>query len=71
MSLTKNPRILIFACENDAYPALDMAGLNRYQYSAFVRIIPVRCLGSVNLLWDIDRTGEGLRRHHANGLQVR
>jgi len=45
------PRILIFACENDACPALDMAGLNRYQYSAFVRIIPVRCLGSVNLLW--------------------
>jgi quinone-modifying oxidoreductase subunit QmoB len=47
----EKPRILIFACENDAYPALDMAGLNRYQYSAFVRIIPVRCLGSVNLLW--------------------
>ena len=47
----EKPRILIFACENDAYPALDMAGLNRYQYSAFVRIIPVRCLGSVTLLW--------------------
>jgi quinone-modifying oxidoreductase subunit QmoB len=47
----EKPRILIFACENDAYPALDMAGLNRYQYSAFVRVIPVRCLGSVNLLW--------------------
>lgn len=47
----EKPRILIFACENDAYPALDMAGLNRYQYSAFVRIIPVRCLGSINLLW--------------------
>ncbi len=48
---SEKPRILIFACENDAYPALDMAGLNRYQYSAFVRIIPVRCLGSINLLW--------------------
>jgi quinone-modifying oxidoreductase subunit QmoB len=47
----EKPRILIFACENDAYPALDMAALNRYQYSTFVRIIPVRCLGSVNLLW--------------------
>jgi quinone-modifying oxidoreductase subunit QmoB len=47
----EKPRILIFACENDAYPALDMAGLNRYQYSAFVRVIPVRCLGSVTLLW--------------------
>jgi quinone-modifying oxidoreductase subunit QmoB len=48
---SEKPRILIFACENDAYPALDMAGLNRYQYSAFVRVIPVRCLGSVTLLW--------------------
>jgi quinone-modifying oxidoreductase subunit QmoB len=47
----EKPRMLIFACENDAYPALDMAGLNRHQYSAFVRIIPVRCLGSVTLLW--------------------
>ena len=48
---SEKPRVLIFACENDAYPALDMAGLNRNQYSAFVRIIPVRCLGSVTLLW--------------------
>jgi quinone-modifying oxidoreductase subunit QmoB len=47
----EKPRIMIFACENDAYPALDMAGLNRHQYSAFIRVIPVRCLGSVNLLW--------------------
>jgi quinone-modifying oxidoreductase subunit QmoB len=48
---SEKPRILIFACENDAYPALDMAGLNRHQYSAFVRVIPVRCLGSITLLW--------------------
>jgi quinone-modifying oxidoreductase subunit QmoB len=48
---SEKPRILVFACENDASPALDMAGLNRYQYSAFVRFIPVRCLGSVTLLW--------------------
>jgi quinone-modifying oxidoreductase subunit QmoB len=48
---SEKPRILILACENDAYPALDMAGINRHQYSAFVRTIPVRCLGSVSLLW--------------------
>jgi len=47
----EKPRILILACENDAYPALDMAGINRHQYSAYVRTIPVRCLGSVTLLW--------------------
>ena len=46
----EKPRVLILACENDAYPALDMAGINRHCYSSMVRIIPVRCLGSVNLL---------------------
>ncbi|MBL6928993.1 MAG: FAD-dependent oxidoreductase [Rhodospirillales bacterium] len=46
----EKPRVLILACENDAYPALDMAGLSRRNYSAFVRIIPVNCLGSVSAL---------------------
>jgi quinone-modifying oxidoreductase subunit QmoB len=45
------PRILVLACENDAYPAIDMAGVNRSSWSPFVRIIPVRCLGSVTLQW--------------------
>jgi quinone-modifying oxidoreductase subunit QmoB len=45
------PRILVLACENDAYPALDMAGINRRQLNPYMRIIPVRCLGSVTLLW--------------------
>ena len=42
------PRVLVLACENDAYPALDMVGINRLQYPAHFRTIPVRCLGSVN-----------------------
>jgi quinone-modifying oxidoreductase subunit QmoB len=53
------PRILVLACENDAYPALDMAGLNRFEYSPFVRIIPVRCLGSVNTIWITDALNAG------------
>jgi quinone-modifying oxidoreductase subunit QmoB len=56
---SEKPRILIMACENDAYPALDMAGVNRNQYSAHVRIIPVRCLGSVNALWVSDALSRG------------
>ncbi len=44
-------RILVLVCENDAYPALDMAGINRHDYSPYLRIIPVRCLGSVTMLW--------------------
>ena len=38
------PRIVIFACENDAYPAIDMAGMRHATYDASVRIIPLRCL---------------------------
>jgi len=47
----EKPRILVLACENDAYPAIDMAAFHRSQWSPFVRIIPVRCLGSVTMLW--------------------
>ncbi|HEV8438254.1 MAG TPA: hydrogenase iron-sulfur subunit [Methylomirabilota bacterium] len=53
------PRILAFACENDAYPALDMAGIQRLQYPASVRVIPVRCLGSVNSILIADAVSRG------------
>ncbi|MDI6905936.1 MAG: FAD-dependent oxidoreductase [Thermoanaerobacterales bacterium] len=56
----EKPRILVFACENDAIPALDMAGLQRMQYSNWVRIIPVRCLGSLNLVWIADAMSKGI-----------
>ena len=53
-------RILGLICENDAYPALDIAGLNRLSYSADVRFIPVRCLGSVNVIWIKDALSQGM-----------
>jgi len=53
-------RILGLICENDAYPAFDMAGLNRLSYSADVRFIPVRCLGSVNVIWIKDALSQGM-----------
>ena len=56
---SEKPRILLLACENDAYPALDMAGMSRTVYSAFVRVIPVRCLGSVNTIWITDALNSG------------
>jgi len=55
----EKPRILVLACENDAYPALDMAAMNKVEYSAFARVIPVRCLGSVNLIWVTDALNSG------------
>jgi quinone-modifying oxidoreductase subunit QmoB len=53
-------RILGLVCENDAYPALDVVGLNRLSYSADVRLIPVRCLGSVNVIWIKDALSQGM-----------
>jgi len=55
----EKPRLLVLACENDAYPALDMAAQNRFEYSAFVRVVPVRCLGSVNTIWITDALNSG------------
>jgi quinone-modifying oxidoreductase, subunit QmoB len=54
------PRILIFACENDAYPALDQVGMSRTMYDANVRIIPLRCLGSMNIVWIADALSGGV-----------
>ena len=55
----ESPRILVLACENDAYPALELAGLHHQTYSAYVRIISVRCLGAVNIVWIADAVSRG------------
>ncbi|KPJ90621.1 MAG: heterodisulfide reductase [Gammaproteobacteria bacterium SG8_11] len=56
---SEKPRILVLACENDAYPALDMAAMSGVNYSAFARVIPVRCLGSMNTVWITDALNSG------------
>ncbi len=53
-------RIVIFVCENDAYPALDMAGMKRNGINHMIRFIPVRCLGSVNMAWIRDALSAGM-----------
>lgn len=53
-------RIVALACENDAYPALDSAAINRKQLHPSVRFIPVRCLGSTNLVWVADAFSRGI-----------
>jgi quinone-modifying oxidoreductase subunit QmoB len=55
----EKPRVLAFICENDAMPALDMAGINRLKYSPNVRFIQLRCLGSINLQWIADALSSG------------
>lgn len=53
-------RIIVFVCENDAYPALDMAGMKRHGINHMIRFIPVRCLGSVNMAWIRDSLSAGM-----------
>lgn len=55
----EKPRLLGLLCENDAYPALDTAGLKRIRHSAWIRFVPVRCLGSVNTVWIADALSRG------------
>lgn len=55
----EKPRILVLACENDAYPALDQAAMSGEPISQWARIIPVRCLGSVSMSWVTDSLNSG------------
>lgn len=55
----EKPRILAFVCENDAYPAFDMAAWHRHRISPWLRIIPVRCIGSINRVWLSDALSAG------------
>jgi quinone-modifying oxidoreductase subunit QmoB len=55
----EKPRLLGLLCENDAYPALDTAGLKRIKHSPWIRFVPVRCLGSVNTVWIADAFSGG------------
>ncbi len=53
-------RIAVFVCENDAYPAIDMSGMHRNRMNRLVRFVPVRCLGSVNMVWIKDAMSSGM-----------
>jgi len=54
------PRIVALACENDAYPAFDLAGINRLGFDAAVRVVPLRCLGSLNVAVIADALSSGI-----------
>ncbi len=56
----EKPRVIALVCENDAYPALDMAGIRKMKWSPYIRFIPMRCLGSMNLVWIADAMSRGI-----------
>ncbi len=56
----ERPRVLVFACENDSLPAFDMAGLTRVRLSPHIRLISLRCLGSLSMVWLNDAFSKGI-----------
>jgi len=47
-------------CENDAVPALESAAANGATWNPWVRIIPIRCLGSTNIVWLAEALSRGI-----------
>jgi quinone-modifying oxidoreductase subunit QmoB len=56
----EKPRILALMCENDAVPALESAAANGATWNPWVRIIPIRCLGSTNIVWLAEALSRGI-----------
>jgi quinone-modifying oxidoreductase subunit QmoB len=55
----EKPRMIAFLCENDALPALDEAARRGLRWNPWIRVIPVRCLGAVNVIWIADALSAG------------
>ncbi len=56
----EKPRILALMCENDAVPALENAAKNGATWNPWTRIIPIRCLGSTNIVWLAEALSKGV-----------
>ena len=52
-------RIICLVCENDAYPAIDTMAFQRKALDPSIRIIPLRCLGGMHLVWIADAFSKG------------
>ncbi len=56
----EKPRIVAIMCENDAVPALDAAAAAGKKWNPWIRVVPVRCLGSTNIVWIADALSRGI-----------
>ena len=56
----EKPRIVALLCENDAYPAMDAAAKAGMTWNPWMRVIPVRCLGSLNIVWIAEALSRGI-----------
>ncbi len=71
----EKPCVLALVCENDALPVLDKLAQARTKLSPYIRVIPLRCAGSTNLIWIADALAKGidgvlvLGCHHGDDYQ--
>jgi quinone-modifying oxidoreductase subunit QmoB len=56
----EKPCVVALVCENDAYPVLDRLAAMRTKVSPYVRFLPLRCMGSMNLVWVADALSKGI-----------
>jgi quinone-modifying oxidoreductase subunit QmoB len=56
----EKPCVVALVCENDAFPVLDALAQKRVQLSPFIRVVPLRCMGSMNLVWVADALSKGI-----------
>jgi len=56
----EKPRILALMCENDAVPAIENAAADGATWNPWTRIIPIRCLGSTNIVWIAEALSAGV-----------
>ncbi|MHA1784521.1 MAG: hydrogenase iron-sulfur subunit [Candidatus Helarchaeota archaeon] len=47
--MTKKPLILLFACMQCSYTALDLAGTLKIQYKPYVRVVRFPCTGRIDV----------------------
>ena len=67
----EDPRVLLFMCENDAYPALDVVGLNRLALQRERTSHSTALPGIAEYRLDCRRAVARDRRRAADGMQVR
>jgi len=53
-------RVVGLICENDALPALDAAGIHKLHLNNKIRFLPLRCMGSFNMVWVTDALSRGV-----------
>lgn len=53
------PKIIAFLCNWCSYAGADLAGVSRFQYPPFVRVIRVPCSGRINPLFILKALYEG------------